>query len=241
MADAAVLIAVSFFTSAITATFGLGGGVVMLAVLATVLPPLAVIPVHAVVQLGSNTGRAYVMRHSIIMRITAIVVVGSLIGAAIACQVVVALPIPTLSLILACFILWTVWGPKIGKADRGDAGYFLAGVGATFATMFVGATGPLMASVLSPDKLGKEGTVATHAACMTFQHGLKIVAFGLLGFAFLEWIPLIAAMIGSGFAGTLAGRRILERLPARIFAIAFKGILTILALRLLYVAAVDLL
>ena len=210
--DAAVLIAVSFLTSAIAITFGLGGGVVMLAVMATVLPPLAVIPIHAVVQLGSNAGRAVIMRRQVIVRITAIVVVGSLIGAAIASQLVIALPIPTLSLILACFILWTVWGPKMGKRDSGDIGYFLVGVGATFATMFVGATGPLMATVLSPDKLGKEGTVSTHAACMTFQHGLKIVAFGLLGFAFLEWVPLVAAMIASGFIGTLMGRRILERL-----------------------------
>ena len=40
------LVALSFFTSALTAAVGIGGGVVLLAVMASFLPPLVVLPVR---------------------------------------------------------------------------------------------------------------------------------------------------------------------------------------------------
>ena len=66
---------------------------------------------------------------------------------------------------------------------------------------------------------------------------LKVVAFGFFGFAFLPWAPLLLAMIGAGFLGTMLGRRLLDRLPHHVFAVVFKIVLTVLALRLLYAAA----
>jgi uncharacterized membrane protein YfcA len=99
--------------------------------------------------------------------------------------------------------------------------------------MFVGGTGPLVSAFLSPERLGREKLVATHAACMTTQHGLKGLAFGFLGFQFLPWLPVMAAMIASGFVGTLTGRRILQRLPERLFTRLFRTVLTLLGLRLL--------
>ena len=54
---------------------------------------------------------------------------------------------------------------------------------------------------------------------------------------FLPWAPLLAAMIGAGFLGTMLGRRVLDRLPHEVFARIFKIVLTLLALRLLYAAA----
>ena len=59
--SALVMIGVSFVTSFITAAFGIGGGVILLAVLAVLLPPAALIPVHGMVQLGSNAGRVAIM------------------------------------------------------------------------------------------------------------------------------------------------------------------------------------
>ena len=57
---------------------------------------------------------------------------------------------------------------------------------------------------------------------MTVQHGLKIVVFGLAGFAFWDWLPLIAAMIASGFLGTVYGTRLLDRLPEESFRRWFR-------------------
>lgn len=60
----AALLATSFVGSFITVAFGIGGGALLLAVMATLVPPAALIPTHGVVQIGSNLGRAAVtFRH----------------------------------------------------------------------------------------------------------------------------------------------------------------------------------
>ncbi|HEX6016365.1 MAG TPA: hypothetical protein VFY87_32095 [Geminicoccaceae bacterium] len=45
-AVALLLVGTSFFTSMLTGALGLGGGIMMLAVIAAFLPPTVVIPVH---------------------------------------------------------------------------------------------------------------------------------------------------------------------------------------------------
>lgn len=239
--EAVAFIAFSYLTSAVTAAFGLGGGVMMLIAMASVLPPLAVIPVHGAVQMGSNGGRAWVMRSHVSREIFGYFVIGSLIGAAVASQVVVALPTDMLRLVLGLFVLWVVWAPKLTRRDAGPRSFVPIGIGTTFASMFVGATGLLIGAFLSPERLGRMTTVSTHAMCAMFQHALKIVVFGFLGFAFWEWIPLIIAMVASGFLGTMTGKALLERLSERVFGWAFKAMLTLLAARLIALSAADLL
>jgi uncharacterized membrane protein YfcA len=231
------LIALSLFTSALTAAAGIGGGLVLLSVMAAFLPPVIVIPIHGVVQLGSNAGRAVLLRQYIDRGILLPFVLGSLLGIVLGAKLFVVLPTPVLQIILGLFVLACVWLPKLKASRIPNRGFALVGVAGSFCTMFVGATGPFVASFITPDRLERHAVVATHATCMSVQHSLKVAAFGFLGFAFLPWVPLLAAMIAAGFLGTMLGRRLLDRLPHHIFALAFKVILTVLSLRLLYAAA----
>lgn len=234
---ALLLVGTSFFTSMLTGALGLGGGIMLLAVVASFLPPAVVIPVHGVAQIGSNLGRAFLMRRQVVRALLAPFALGTLVGAPLGALVVTELPGGLLRLALGLFVLWSVWAPKL-KASRLPPRWFtLVGAATTFVTMFLGATGPFVAAFLDPERLGRHGTVATHAACMTVQHSLKVAAFTALGFAFLPWLPLLAAMIGLGFLGTMTGRRLLDRLPEAAFARGFKGVLTLLALQLLWQAA----
>ena len=52
-----LLVTTSFIASMLTASVGIGGGTLVLAVLVVTVPIAAVVPLHSVVQLGSNTGR----------------------------------------------------------------------------------------------------------------------------------------------------------------------------------------
>lgn len=237
--SAAALIALSFLTSAISAAFGLGGGVAMLIALLSFTPPIVALPVHALVQIGSNAGRAWMLRPHIMSGVVRWFIPGSVIGVMLASQLIVSLPTQGLQLVLALFILWSVWAPKLNAVSVPELAYLGVGGATSFATMFLGATGPLLAVFLSPDRYGRDRTVATHAACMTMQHLIKVVAFGFLGFVLVEWLPLIIAMIISGLAGTWMGRHLLKRLPESTFKRVFKGVLTVLALRLLYKAVVG--
>ncbi|MFY8113295.1 MAG: sulfite exporter TauE/SafE family protein, partial [Rhabdaerophilum sp.] len=72
---------------------------------------------------------------------------------------------------------------------------------------------------------------------MTAQHLLKVLAFSLIGVALVPWLPLIAAMIVSGFIGTVMGTRLLEKMPERLFQTILKIVLTLIALDLLRRAA----
>jgi uncharacterized protein len=234
---ALLLIGVSFLTSATTAAFGIGGGVAMLGALAGTAPPGVVIAVHGLVQVGSNIGRTFVQRAHALWPLVGRFTVGSLVGVLIGVYFVTALPERTLLLLLGLFILAMTWLPKPRIPGLASSGLVIGGGISTFITMFVGATGPFVQALLLPLGLEKRQLIATHAACTTIQHLLKVFAFGALGFAFQDWLPLIAAMIASGFAGTLAGTRLLESLPERWFLVTIKAMLTLVALDLLRRAA----
>lgn len=230
-AAALLLVVASFFTSALTAAFGVGGGVAMLALMGLFVPVVALIPVHGAVQLGSNTGRAWHQRAHVRRDILLPFVAGSLVGAVAGAMVVVQLPDALLKVVLGVFIIAVTW-TKIPGFDRlGRAGLAVGSAVTALVTMFVGATGPLLsaffAQIMADDR---KALVATHAAGMTLQHALKIVVFGLAGFAFAQWLPLVAVMIVSGYLGTVYGSGWLERLPEETFRRWFRIGITILAL-----------
>lgn len=233
---ASVLVFTSFLTSAISATFGLGGGVAMLIALLSFTPPVIALPVHALVQVGSNAGRAWMLRSHILCSIVAWFIPGCIAGVLLASQLLVQVPVRWLQLMLALFVLWTTWAPRmtvVPVPDKADIG---VGAATTFSTMFLGATGPLLAAFLTPSRYGRDSTVATHAACMSLQHLVKVMAFGFLGFVLTDWLPLVMTMILSGLAGTWAGGRLLRRFPEELFRMTFRVVLSLLALRLLYKA-----
>ena len=63
--DAAWLVLTAGVTSLMTATLGIGGGVLLLVIMAQLVPIAALIPVHGLVQLGSNANRAIMTRQHI--------------------------------------------------------------------------------------------------------------------------------------------------------------------------------
>src|SRR5690606_30640957 len=188
---ATLLVVASFFTSALTAAFGVGGGVAMLALMGLFIPVAALIPVHGAVQLGSNTGRAWHQRAFVRRDIFAPFLAGSLAGAVAGAAFVVQLPDAALKLVLGLFIVAVTWTRIPGFDRLSRAGLAIGSAVTALATMFVGATGPLLSAFFAqilPDD--RKALVATHAAGMTIQHFLKVVVFGFAGFAFARWLPL---------------------------------------------------
>lgn len=231
---AILLVVASAFTSALTAVFGVGGGVAMLALMGLFVPVASLIPVHGAVQLGSNTGRAWHQRAAVRWDVAKPFIAGSLLGAVAGVFLVVQLPDALLKIVLGGFIIFLLW-VKIPGMDRlSKAGLGVASVGIAVLSMIVGATGPLVAVIFAKffDN-ERKALIATSAVAMTTQHLLKIVVFGIAGFAFWEWVPLVVAMIASGFLGTVYGSSVLERMPEETFKRWFRIGLTVLALDLL--------
>ncbi len=226
---------------AMTAAFGIGGGVALLAIMSTAIPVATLIPIHGIVQMGSNAGRAWHLRAHIKWSFILAFASGAIIGTAIGSQLVVSLPDALLKIILALFVLFLVWAPG-PKFMRG--GSVIIGVGGAISSligMFVGATGPLVATIVAGKASDRQGVVSTHATAMTLQHALKIIAFGLVGFAFQNWIGFLVVMLIAAQLGTMSGARILHMMDERLFRTIFKYLLTCLALMMLINAVRNLL
>lgn len=221
-----VVIVSSFFTSALTASFGLGGGLALLAIMGALMPPAAVIPVHGVAQLGSNASRLFLQWKSVAWPIVLWFMAGSLLGAAIGARLYVEMPETLLQGLIGAFVLVTVYGPKPRGFSPGGKTYFATGAASAVLSMFVGATGPIAAAMVSVARLDKLKTVATHAGAMTAQHALKSIAFGFVGFAYADWAAIIVAVIIAGFLGAAAGTRLLRSMPEEKFRAGFKLTLT---------------
>lgn len=230
-ATALVLLAASFAGSFITVALGIGGGAMLLAVMATLVPPAALIPVHGVIQLGSNVFRAALLFSKTYWPPIAAFAVGSAIGAAAGGALVVELPPAVIQIGVGLFVIWSVLARPPAWLSRAPA---LTGLISSFLTMFFGATGVFVANFVKSLTLERQAHVATHAVLMTLQHGLKIAVFGLLGFAYGPWIWFIALMIAAGFLGTLIGRHVLIRMSDHGFKRALDIVLILISLRLIW-------
>ncbi|MEL6365899.1 MAG: sulfite exporter TauE/SafE family protein [Pseudomonadota bacterium] len=234
-----VVVVASAGTAGLTAALGLGGGLVLLAVMSALLPAPAVIPVHGVAQLSSNASRFALHARATAWRPTLWFLGGAILGALAGGRVAVTLPSWVLQSAVGLFVLYSQWGriPSV----RGVEGrtFAVVGVVGTFLTMFFGATGPFVASALSGLKLDRLTYTATHAATMVIQHGLKVVAFGFLGFAFSDWGALIAAIVAATVIGSYVGSHFLKRTSDGRFETGLKWVLTVLGANLLLQAALS--
>ncbi|SFR46886.1 sulfite exporter TauE/SafE family protein [Litoreibacter janthinus] len=234
---AGTLLAFSFAGSFITVAFGIGGGAIMLAVLATLLPAAAIIPVHGLVQLGSNVGRAAIMVKHMRLDLLGSFTVGALIGIILGGSFVVQLQAGWIQIGVGLFILWSILARPPAFLRRSG---LVTGAFSSFLTMFFGGTGPFVATYVKAQNLERHAHVASHAMLMTMQHLLKTLAFGFLGFAFSTWAGLIALLIAFGVLGTLTGRLVLARIDEQRFKFALNAILAVLAIRLIYAGGSEL-
>ena len=236
--DAGLLVTASLVTSFISAAFGIGGGFTLIALLALLLPPAALIPVHGIVQLGSNAGRVGIMLKQVVWRPVMPFVIGTVTGAGLGAMVVVQLPPWAVQLALGVFIIWAVFAKLPPIQQR----YILfGGVVSSFLTMFFGATGNFIAAMVKTMNLDPVPHVATHSLMMTFQHLAKVLIFGLIGFQFGPYMILIIGMLISGFIGTIIGSRFLTKAGGRYFKPVLNTILFLAATRLIWAGVEGLL
>lgn len=231
---AVLLIVLAGFTSFITASFGAGGGLLLLVVMASLMPMAVVIPVHGLVQLGSNANRMLLtfryIDHTMLLYFSA----GGLVGAVAASLLVAELPLEFMKMAVAVFVLYILWGATPSLRETSPLGRVMAGAITTFLSMFVGASGPMVASYMYLNGYEKMRFTATFSSSMTIQHCLKAFVYGAVGFSFWQWLPMIVAMVASGALGTWMGINLLKKLPQEKFKLIFRLVLSLLCLQLLW-------
>jgi uncharacterized membrane protein YfcA len=205
-----ILVGVSFATSFMTAAIGVGGGIGLLAVMPQFIPISAVVPVHGLIQMVSNASRFAFDYKSARIEILPRYFSGCLIGAFIGYFFIGEFPEKYLSLILGFFILVMTWTKVVSSLGVVFKNFAIVGFFQTFLSLFVAVTGLISQPILMRMNINKNEVIVTHAMQMSVLHGLKVVAFVIAGFAFMDYaglivVMIIASTIGSYFGGFLRG------------------------------------
>lgn len=228
-----LLVPLSFLTSTLAGALGLGGGVLLLALMPGLVPAAAILPLHALTQLASNLSRAGFGWTHIAWPLVPPVLLGGVLGAALGGFLFARLDLFWLPAIIGAVILVVTWYPLPAPRGRGVLALGLLGFYQTGLGMLAGATGPLGAAVLARYSYQRDWLVVNTAVYMSINHILRALAFGLMGFSLLAWWPLLLGMVLAGVAGSWAGTWLRQWLPQRNFQRWFQLLLTLLALRLL--------
>ena len=236
--DLGILCVVALLTAMLSAVVGMAGGITLLSVMLLFFDPLVAIPIHGVVQLVSNSSRTFVQRKhvdwTILWRYSLMLVPMGFIGIEIA----QALPPNVTRALIGVFVLIATWKPGwllIGThPERSDVHrrFFLLGGVVGLINMTIGAAGPLIAPFFLGIGLARQAVIGTKAACQAAGHLVKIAIFGIAGIVFADYAALLALLCVSVIVGTWIGSQLLESVNEIWFKRLYRGVLTVVALRL---------
>ena len=224
----------------------MGGGIILLGIMAIIIPEgYMVIALHGIIQLFSNTTRTYLFRKDIKQNIIKEFTIGTLIGAAISALIIFLLmqfyevnsaneiKVDFLKPIIGAFIIWYLFlkGPKKEKKSKS---FIKVGSISGLASIFVGATGPLIAPFFLNNRLSKENIIVNKAACQVITHLTKIPLFiYFFNVNYISEYSLLLPLILAVYIGTNLGKKLLRFIPEKTFKILFKSALTIIAIKLI--------
>jgi len=241
-----VLVISAFITSSISAILGMGGGIILLGIMAIIIPDgYMVIALHGIIQLISNTTRTYVFKSHINKKIIGEFFIGASIGVAISVVIIFLvikfykvssaneIKVDFLKPIIGIFIIWYLF-LKAPKKEKKSKSFIKVGSISGLASIFVGATGPLIAPFFLNKNMSKENIIANKAACQMITHFSKIPLFiYFFNVSYINEYKILLPLIISVFIGTTFGKYLLEYIPEELFKKLFRGALTIIAIRLI--------
>ena len=227
----------AFVTSTLTALIGAGGGTALLLVMLWFVPAASVVPVHGCIQLASNTARVVLFRRHMHWPVIIRFVIPMPAGVYVGLQLYGMLDQSALQLVIAGFVLLSllvcVPGAVAGRAFPAWA-YLPAGFLIGGANMLVGVLAPVLGAILRFERLDKERTVGTLGFFGFAGNVFKTAGFVLVGFSFADYLPMIACASLATILGNLLGRRLLGGISSAGFAAAFRIMLGLLALKLVW-------
>ena len=236
----------ALITSVISGIIGMGGGILLLAVMLSFLDHGQAIPLHAVVQLCSNTTRSIAFWKSADLRAVRRFVLGMIPGAVVGTLALswigrIETGEPYLKMLVGLYVLVAPFVPK-GKSQDSTPhetslkGFFSIGFLAGAMALTIGAVGPLIAPIFSRHGYVKERLIATKAICQSLTHLIKLPAFLILGtFSGIATGTLSLIMIAAVIPGTLLGKHLLKYVSPSLFVWMFKISLVVAGLKVLIV------
>ena len=178
--DIIILTISAFFTSALTAIVGAGGGTALIAIMLQFVAPAVAIPVHGAVQLAANTTRVWLfwehMSWPIILRFIVLMPLGVWLGL----LVFQGLAASSVKILIGAFVLLTLLTGQIKRWQNSEIPLW-AFVPIGFITgalnMVAGVIAPILGALIIRKDLPKEAMVGTLGLFGFVGNLLKIIGF----------------------------------------------------------------
>lgn len=233
MLNDSLLALANLVTSALTGITGVGGGMILIALMPLFVPAVAIVPVHGVTQFVSNGTRAWFGRGEIDYRYFGQFVAGSLAGLLVFGTLIRFVQLDLIPLFIGVYILLITWSDSFNRAIRRFESFFLVGFIQTGLGVFVGTPGPINIAVLNKHYEDNHVVVSTGALFMTVVHFAKILVYIVMGFAFADYWQLLVMMVVMATLGSWLGTTLRHRIKLDWLKKALPWILTILAVQLI--------
>ncbi len=211
----------TFAVSLLVAAFGPTGGL-QLAIVAAVVPAPLTIPLHAWISSTSAIFRTVTLWPHILWRYFVVFAGASLLGSVVGLWAMTRVDGRFLEVVVGVAII--VSALRVSQARESRTLLWLsraapAAAATGFLTIFVGATGPLLFTLMSSRFRDRQELMATHSVCLTLQHLSKLVLFGSVGIAIFKYPLLLAGTTVASASGTFLGTRILPHTPVAAYRI----------------------
>lgn len=221
---------VALVASTLAAVSGFGGAAVLLPILVASFGMREAIPILTVAQLIGNASRVWFNRRELDWRVVGWFAVGGIPLALIGGMLFARAPIPLLSRLLGLFlILVVVWRHVRPRTTTKPPvwSFSLIGAGASFLSALLGSVGPIMAPFFLAYGLVKNAYIGTEAMSTVVMHVFKLIAYHESSI-----LPTHAVFAGLSIGpvmilGSYVGKRIVDRLPEKIFVWIIEATLLI--------------
>ena len=233
---ALVVVVAGFLTATLSGAAGLGGGTILIGLFYAIgMAPAEAVPLFAAVQLVSNASRTAAYVKHVEWRAAGWFLLAALPATFLVAPYAAHVNADLVCLLLAVLILISL---RPGRADApalpARPAFVAAGLLNGSLGMFVGATGLFVGRLFFRPEWRKETTIGTLAMTQVLGHGLRVIAYGWVGFSALAQPALLIPLCIAVIAGTAVGKRLNGKLSEDTFATLFKWILIVLSLKLLY-------
>jgi uncharacterized protein len=222
----AFLALIVFLTSLISGTFGMAGGLILMAVMLTLLPLAAAVTLQSSIQLVSNGYRCFLWRSHIVWHVLPWYLAGIALGFAVMLSVqyvpdknlafIMMGGVPLLSMAAGRYCRLHIENPYHSLPSAAVL---------TFVHMTAGVIGPLLDLLYVNTALTRQQIIATRAFTQTVMHLIRLSYFGALipmltgAGGWPEelsalWLPLL---LGASIAGTSAAAWFVHRMDDQKF------------------------
>ena len=233
-----IIVAGSFAAAVANAVFSAGGALIVLGVTSTVLPIPAIVPIHSTLLIGSTATRVVLFRDFIDWSIVRPFIAGSLVGALVGSRVYFELPEALIATAISLLMLVALWLPAVTWRPRIRHPWVIVGfIHTLVSTLF--AYGALLHSVILHTGLDRRQVIGTMGGALTGMGIFKIAGYALNGFDYRPYLVMIFVALIMSLAGTAVGKRLGDGLSEEKFRLVYRILITLTALRLLYVGLMQ--